>query len=265
MIAGKELAVDFQHITFEKRDGIARLTLNEPPLNVLNIAMMREINAALEGLGEDPAAKVLVIEAAEGSKAFSAGVDVSEHTADKVGEMIEVFHRIFRLLDTLEVPTVAVVERAALGGGCELAMFCDMVIASERASFGQPEIQVGVFPPIAAVALPGIVGPKKALEMVLLGDRISAADAERMGLVNNVVAPDELRTAADEFVGKLASLSSAVVRLTKRAVRVGSVGSFADGLAAVEDLYLGPLMSTEDAHEGLAAFMEKRSPVWKDS
>ena len=255
--------MSFEHILFDVSDGVARLTLNEPPFNVLNIAMMREINAALEGLDGDSTVKVLVFKAAEGSKAFSAGVDVSEHSADMVGEMIEVFHRIFRLLDGLEVPTVAVVERAALGGGCELALFCDMVIASEKASFGQPEIQVGVFPPIACVALPGIVGPKKALEMVLVGDRIRAAEAQALGLVNKVVAPDELRAAADEFVGKLAALSGSILRLTKRAVRVGSAGPFDEGLAAVEKLYLGPMMDTEDAHEGLAAFMEKRAPVWK--
>lgn len=254
----------FQHIVFEKKDGVARLVLSKPPLNVLDIAMMREINTALEGLGDDASVKVLVFEAAEGSKAFSAGVDVSEHTADKVGEMIEVFHRIFRQLDALEVPTVAVVERAALGGGCELVLFCDMIIASEKASFGQPEIQVGVFPPIAVVALPGIIGPKKAMEMVLIGDRIRAIEAERLGLVNKVVPPEELKAAADEFVGKLAKLSGAVLRLTKRAVRIGSAGPFAEGLAAVEKLYLGPLMSTEDANEGLAAFMDKRAPVWKD-
>jgi len=256
--------MDFEHIRFDVSDGVARLMLNKPPLNVLDIAMMREINSVLEGLGDDPTVKVLVFEAAEGSKAFSAGVDVSEHTADKVEEMIGVFHRIFRLLDALEVPTVAVVGGAAMGGGCELVLFCDMVIASERASFGQPEIQVGVIPPIAVAALPGIIGPKKALEMVLIGDRIRATEAEQLGLVNKVVPPEELRAAADEFVGKLAKLSGAVLRLTKRAVRVGSAGSFSDGLAAVEKLYLGPLMATEDAHEGLAAFMEKRTPVWKD-
>jgi cyclohexa-1,5-dienecarbonyl-CoA hydratase len=256
--------MEFQHIAFEKRDGVARLVLNKPPLNVLDIAMMREINTALEGLGQDPGVKVLVFEAAEGSKAFSAGVDVSEHTADRVEEMIGVFHRIFRLLDELEIPTVAVVGGAALGGGCELVLFCDMIVASEKASFGQPEIQVGVFAPVAAVALPGIVGPKKAIELLLTGDRIRAAEALQLGLVNKVVPPEELRAAADEFVGKLTKLSGAVLRLTKRAVRVGSVGSFGDGLAAVEEVYLGPLMATEDANEGLAAFMEKRAPVWKD-
>ncbi len=254
----------FEFIGFEKRDGMARLVLNKPPYNVLDIAMMREINTALESLSEDAAVKVLVFEAAQGSKAFSAGVDVSEHTAEMVEEMIEVFHRIFRLLDALGVPTVAVVGGAALGGGCELALFCDMIIASEKASFGQPEIQVGVFPPLAAVALPGMIGPKKAMELLLTGDRIRADEAERLGLVNKVVPPDELGAAADELVGKLSKLSAAVLRLTKRAVQVGSVGSFGDGLAAVEEVYLGSLMATEDAHEGLAAFMEKRAPVWKD-
>ncbi|HEY45453.1 MAG TPA: hypothetical protein G4O14_01575 [Anaerolineae bacterium] len=256
--------MEYQHIIFEKRDGVARVILNKPPLNVLDIAMMREINGVLEGLDRDPSVKVLVFEAVEGSKAFSAGVDVSEHTADKVDEMIKVFHQIFRLLDRLEIPTMAVVSGAALGGGCELALFCDMVIASEKASFGQPEIQVGVLPPIAVVALPEIIGPKKTMEMVLIGDRIKAHEAERLGLVNKVVPPEELQTASVEFVDKLTKLSGAVLRLTKRTVRVGGVGSFEDGLAAVEKVYLGPLMDTEDAHEGLAAFMEKRPPVWKD-
>jgi cyclohexa-1,5-dienecarbonyl-CoA hydratase len=256
--------MNFEHILFEVKAGIARLTLNKPPLNVLDIAMMREINTVLDELDGNAGVKVLVFDAAEGSKAFSAGVDVTDHTADKVEEMIEVFHGIFRRLDQLELPTVAVVGGAALGGGCELVLFCDMVIASEKATFGQPEIQVGVLPPIAVAALPAIIGPKKAMEMVLIGDRIQAAEAERLGLVNKVVPPEELRAAADEFVGKLAKLSGAVLRLTKRAVRIGSAGSFADGLAAVEELYLGPLMETEDANEGLAAFMEKRSPVWKN-
>ena len=256
--------MNFERILFDVSDGVARVSLNKPPWNVLDIAMIQEINVALEKLVDDDSVKVLIFDAVKGSRAFSAGVDVTDHTADKVDEMIEVFHRIFRLLDGLEMPTVAVVGGAALGGGCELALFCDVVIASERASFGQPEIQVGVFPPIAAVSLAEIVGSKKALEMMLTGDRIRAAEAERLGLVNKVVPPEELGAAADEFVGKLTKLSGAVLRLTKRAVRIGSVGSFDDGLAAVEELYLGPLMSTEDAHEGLAAFAEKRAPVWKD-
>ena len=256
--------MEFQHIIFKKQNGVARVILNKQPLNVLDIAMMSEINSVLEGLDSDPSIKLLVFEAVEGSKVFSAGVDITEHTADMVEEMIEVFHRIFRLLDKLEIPTLAVVGGAALGGGCELALFCDMVIASEKASFGQPEIQVGVLPPIAVVALPEIIGPKKTMEMVLTGDRIKAHEAERLGLVNKIVPSEELQTASIEFVEKLTKLSGAVLRLTKRAVRLGSTQPFAEGLEAVEKLYLGPMMATEDANEGLTAFMEKRPPVWKD-
>lgn len=256
----------FKYITYKDEEGIGRLTLNKPPLNVLDIAMMREIGTVLEGLLENPAIKVLVIDAIAGSKVFSAGVDIEEHTADMVDEMISVFHLIFHHFETLEVPTVAVVNGAALGGGCELVLHCDIVIASEKSSFGQPEVQVGVFPPVAAVTLPEIVGPKKAFELLITGDIFPAEEAARIGLINMVVSPEELDRAVDEFVGKLINLSGAALRMTKRAMRIAKNqgGAFIGKLDAVEKLYLGPLMDTEDAHEGLTAFMEKRPPVWKN-
>jgi len=253
--------VDYQHISFEVASGVARLTFKRPPLNVLNIAMMREINSALDRF-DQATAKVLVI-AAEG-KAFSAGVDVAEHTADKVGEMIEVFHGMFRRLDRLDVPTLAIVQGAALGGGCEVALFCDMVLASDKAKFGQPEIKVGVFPPIAAVILPRLVSRAKALELLLTGETIDAAEAYRLGLVNKVVPPDQLQAATEELIGKFTSLSSVVLQMTRRAARLGGQGTFAEALNQVESLYLSDLMKTHDANEGLTAFLEKRPPVWKD-
>jgi len=137
--------MNFQNILFETREGIAELTLNRSPLNILNISMLQEINSVLEKLNSQTELKLLVIKAT--GKAFSAGVDVGEHTKDKVNEMIKTFHQTFLLLDKLEIPTLAVVQGSALGGGCELAGFCDLVIASEEAKFGQPEIKVGVFPP----------------------------------------------------------------------------------------------------------------------
>jgi cyclohexa-1,5-dienecarbonyl-CoA hydratase len=253
--------MDYQYIGFEVASGAARLTFKRPPLNVLNIAMMREINLALDGL--DPAtAKALVI-AAEG-KAFSAGVDVAEHTADKVGEMIEVFHGIFRRLDRLDVPTLAIVQGAALGGGCEVALFCDFILASDKAKFGQPEIKVGVFPPIAAVMLPRLVPHKKALELLLTGETIDAGEAYRLGLVNKVVPPDQLQAAASEMIGKLTSLSGVALQMTKRAARLSGQGALGEALNQVESLYLSELMKTHDANEGLTAFLEKRPPVWKD-
>ena len=252
----------YQNISIEVASGVARLTLKRPPLNVLNIAMMREVNAALDGL-DQAATKVLVF-AAEG-KAFSAGVDVSEHTADKVNEMLEVFHGIFRRLDQMDMPTLAVVQGAALGGGCEVALFCDLVVASEKAKFGQPEIKVGVLPPIAAAILPRLAPHKKALELLLTGETIDAAEAYRLGLVNRVVPVEQLSAAADEMIGKLTALSGVVLRMTRRAARLGGQGAFDQALGQVESLYLNELMKTQDANEGLAAFLEKRVPVWKDS
>jgi cyclohexa-1,5-dienecarbonyl-CoA hydratase len=253
--------MDYQNISFEVASGVARLTFKRPPLNVLNIAMMREISSALDRF-DQATAKVLVI-AAEG-KAFSAGVDVAEHTADKVAEMIEVFHGIFRRLDRLDVPTLAIVQGAALGGGCEVALFCDLILASDKAKFGQPEIKVGVFPPIAAVMLPRLVSRAKALELLLTGETIDAGEAYRLGLVNKVVPPDQLQAAAGEMIGKLTSLSGVVLRTTKRAARWGGQGTFGEALNQVESLYLSELMKTHDANEGLMAFLEKRPPVWKD-
>jgi cyclohexa-1,5-dienecarbonyl-CoA hydratase len=191
-------------------------------------------------------------------------VDVAEHTADKVGEMIEVFHGIFRRLDRLDVPTLAIVQGAALGGGCEVALFCDLILASDKAKFGQPEIKVGVFPPIAAVILPRLAPHKKALELLLTGETIDAAEAYRLGLVNRVVPVEQLSAAADEMIGKLTALSGVVLRMTRRAARLGGQGAFDQALGQVESLYLNELMKTQDANEGLAAFLEKRAPVWKD-
>ncbi|MFQ5614481.1 MAG: enoyl-CoA hydratase/isomerase family protein [Anaerolineae bacterium] len=254
----------YESINFDIDGAVARLTLNKPPLNVIDIPMMAEMVAALESLQDRAGVRVLVVQAAAGSKAFSAGVDVADHTADKVQDMIYGFHRIFRLMDDLNIPTVAVVERAALGGGCELAIFCDMVVASERAKFGQPEIKVGVFPPIAAVMLPRLIPHGPALELLLTGDTIDAAEAYRLGLVNRLVPVEELAAAADELIGKLAALSGSVLRHARRAAKLGANGSFQGALAAVEKFYLEDLMQVHDAHEGLAAFMEKRAPAWRD-
>ncbi len=252
----------FEQILFEKKNGVATLTLNRPPLNILNIAMMREMNEALEELEGNVNTKLLVI-AAQG-KAFSAGVDIKDHTPDKVEEMIEVFHGIFRRLLSLEIPTLAVVQGACFGGGCELASFCDFIIASEEATFGQPEIKVGVFPPIAVVLFPYLVGQRKSLELLLTGEVVDAREAERIGLVTRVVSPEELARATEELVAKLVGLSSVVLRLAKRAIYEAADLPFGKAMEHVERLYLEGLMGTEDAKEGLQAFLEKRKPVWRN-
>ncbi len=245
-------------VSVVKSNGVARVTLDKPPLNVMNIAAMEELNAALQPLREDRATKVVVL-AAQG-KAFSAGVDIADHTPDRVEEMLRKFHAIFHTLWAMEQPVVAAVQGAALGGGCELAIACDFIVASEKAKFGQPEIKVGVFAPIATLLLPRLIAPAKAKELLLTGDAIDALEAERLGLVNVVAPPESFDAAVVAFVGRLTSLSGAVLRQAKRAIGLG----LDSGLSAIEECYLRDLMRTEDANEGLNAFMEKRSPVWNE-
>ena len=249
-------------VLIEKNNGVARVTLNKPPLNVIDIPVVAEIEAAFKSLKGDRSTKVVVL-AAQG-KAFSAGVDVADHTPDRVDGMIKNFDGIFRTLWSLEQPVVAAVQGIALGGGCELAIGCDFIIASEKAKFGQPEIKVGVFPPIAALLLPRLVGRKKAYELVLTGETIDAREAERIGLVNAVAPLDSFQAAVDGFLSKLTSLSGIVLQHTKQAMRLGLDAGLDAALADIERYYLYELMRTEDALEGLSAFMEKRDPVWKE-
>jgi cyclohexa-1,5-dienecarbonyl-CoA hydratase len=231
-------------------------------LNIIDIPLIEEMHSALARVHVAGDLKVLVID--HQGKAFSAGVSIKDHTPDKVGEMIEKFHGMFRLLNSLAIPSLALVDGMALGGGCELAVSCDMVFASDRATFGQPEIKVGVFPPVAAVLFPHLIGRNRALELLLTGDVIEAAEARAIGLVNKVIPAQSFREKTDEFIGKLTSLSGPVLRLTRRAVDRGLYLRVNEGISAVEQLYLGELMKTEDAREGLNAFLEKRKPIWKN-
>ena len=253
----------FKNIQTELKDGIAYLTLSRAPLNWLNIEMMEEINTYLESLMKEKTLKLLVVQAV--GKAFSVGVEVAEHLGDLAPKMIETFHKMFRIMDTLKVPSLSVVNGSALGGGCELALYCDMVIATEKTKFGQPEIQVGVFPPIAALIFPRIMGRKKAMELILSGDTISAQDALAMGLVNKVVPEASLSEEVNGFINKFKKLSGVVLKLTKEATLAGLNDDLDKGLKAIEKIYLEQLMKTHDAMEGLSAFCEKRKPTWKDN
>ena len=252
----------YKHIQTEVKEGVATLTLNRAPLNVLNIEMMEEINTYFESLSKEKTLKLLVIQAA--GKAFSAGVDVGEHLGDLVYKMIEVFHKMFRLMDGLKVPSISVVNGSALGGGCELAVYCDMVIATEKAKFGQPEIQVGVFPPIAALAFPRMMGRKKALELILSGDVIPAQEALALGMINKIVPEAALAEEVSGFIEKFKKLSGIVLKLAKEAALAGLNDDAERGLKVIEKIYLDRLMKTNDAIEGLKAFIDKRKPAWKD-
>lgn len=249
-----------QWITLTDDGASVSLTMNRPPLNVLNIAMMREFNAALREAAGNRGARAVLIRA-EG-KAFSAGVDVADHTADRIAEMMGEFHAIFKNIFDIRVPTVAVVDGAALGGGCEVAIACDMIVASERSKFGQPEIKVGVFPPVAAAIMPRLVGRNRTLEFLMNGETMPAADAERIGLVNRVFPVEGFAESVAGFVSRLTSQSRVILEMTKRAVDAGLQARRADAMESAEQLYMGEMMETHDAGEGLRAFLEKRPPVW---
>ena len=241
---------------------VARITLARPPLNILTIEMMEELNRALAQIAGRPGLKALVL-AAEG-KAFCAGVAVEDHLGDRVKPMLDAFHQIFRRLHALGCPTLAAVQGPALGGGAELATFCDLVIASEAATLGQPEIKVGVFPPIAALHYPNRVGEARTAQLLLSGEVLPAREAERIGLVDRVVPPEKLEEAVAAALARFTDKSAVVLNFTKRAVREARGRPFEEALAALEGLYQNDLMRTEDAEEGLRAFVEKRAPVWKN-
>ena len=252
----------YEHIETEFKDGLGTITLNRPPVNILNIAMMEEINDQLNAWQGKKDLKVVLFNAK--GKCFSAGVDVGEHMGGLAPKMIEVFHGMFRLMDTLGIPTVASVYGSCLGGGCELAVFCDLVVSSEGAKYGQPEIQVGVFPPIAVQIMPRIMGRKAAMDLILSGRIISAEEARTMGLINQVVSEEELEEATVKFVKPYLKLSAEVLRKTTKAVSAGLMDDFEPSLKVIEDIYLNELMQTADAQEGLKAFLEKRKPEWKN-
>lgn len=254
--------MEYKNIKYQLSDNVARITLNHLPLNILNIEMMKEINKVLDGLFEEKNLKLLVFDA-EG-KAFCVGVDISEHMGNTAVEMIKTFHQIFRNLIRLNRPTLAVVNGAALGGGCELVTFCDFIIASENSKFGQPEIQVGVFPPIACIILPEIISRAKAMELLLTGCIINAQEAQNIGLINKCIPANMIKEEELKFTSQITKLSSVVLGYTKSAALKRQQKMFLDYLVDVEDIYLNQLMKTDDAIEGLKSFVEKRKPEWKN-
>ncbi|MBI5446757.1 MAG: enoyl-CoA hydratase/isomerase family protein [Deltaproteobacteria bacterium] len=244
--------------------GAAWIRIDRPPMNVLNIETIEEMNDAISAVkDQEKRIRALVI-ASEGEKAFSAGVDVADHTPDKVEKMLKVFHELFWRLEELEVPTVAAVRGAALGGGCELALCCDMVVVADNAKLGQPECKVGVFPTLATVILPRLIANKRAFELLISGDVIGAKEAHALGLVNQVVPLTAFEEGFQAFLRRITTLSGPVLRTLKRAIRKAEVLPVREALNQVEEVYLKELMQTRDAQEGLRAFMEKRAPVWGD-
>ncbi len=253
----------FKFLDYTIADALITITLNRPPYNVLDIALMQELNRAIDDAAKEESAKVLMI-TAQGEKVFSAGVDVMDHTPDKVVQMIEVFHGILKRLMVFPLPTVAALNGSAMGGGCELALACDMAIATEDTKLGQPEIKLGVFPPIAAILMPRIVALPKVMELLLGGELIGAQEALSLGMLNRVFPRVTFMQDAHAFLGRFLGHSRVALIYTKRAIREASGKPFFEALFTVEEIYLKELMATHDAVEGLNSFMEKRKPVWQN-
>ncbi len=251
-ITQTRIALDIQPPT-------ARLTLQHPPLNVIDIAMMNELAQALAGIEARSDVSTVILSGA--GKAFSVGVDVAAHTPDKVEGMLARFHAVIRALISSRKVTIAAVHGHCLGGGAELAMVCDLVYTAESATWGFPEIKLGCYPPVAATAMAALVGQKHAADLILTGRSITGTEAARIGLANRAVG--DVEEAVQDAVRQLSKLSPAVLAISKKANYAWDSMHFDKGLARAEKIYLEELMKTEDVHEGINAFLEKRLPVWK--
>lgn len=253
----------FENIIVETKDRVGVITLNRPKaLNALNSALIGELNQALDAFEADAAIGAIVITGSE--KAFAAGADIKEMASksyiDVYGEdFISSWERITRF----RKPVIAAVAGFALGGGCELAMMCDFIIAADTAKFGQPEITLGIMPGAGGTQrLTRFVGKSKAMEMCLTGRMMDAAEAERAGLVSRVVAADDLLAEAMKAAGKIAAMSLPAVMMTKETINRAYETTLSEGVR-FERRVFHAMFATEDQKEGMAAFVEKRKPDFK--
>jgi cyclohexa-1,5-dienecarbonyl-CoA hydratase len=247
----------------QKIDGaVARLTMQRAEHNLLNEQMLRELADAIGMVAENGAVKLIVLDAA--GKVFCAGVDIGEYTGERAFSMLDAFHSACIAMVEAPQPVLVIVEGAAIGGGAELVAYGDLVVATPRARFALPEITIGMFPPLASTMFPHIVGPKRALELVLTGEAISAERARDLGLVNRLVPEAQLQAAVNELVAKITAQSGAVLGMAKKAVLAGMGMSLRDSLHNSMNIFLNELYRLEDSQEGLRALLEKRQPQWKN-
>lgn len=252
-----------ESVRVREEDELVRIVLDRPPLNVLDRPALRELDEALEGLAGSGEVRLLCLTGH--GKAFCAGVSVEDHLPKRVEETISLFGDVVERLLDLPFPVIGAVNGAALGGGCELAAACDVVLARAGAKLGQPEIRLGVFPPAAAALLPRLVGRQRALDLILTGRTLEAGEALRAGLVQHVFPAASWEDEVDAFLSGLADLSRPVLRLAKRATLRGVESGPRTALEEAERLYLDELMELRDPREGLEAFLEDRAPAWEDA
>jgi enoyl-CoA hydratase len=259
-----QAATPFETILMTTEDRVGLITLNRPQaMNALNTQLISELNRALDAFEANADISCVVVTGNE--KAFAAGVDIKEmHTKTFVEAYGSDFLAPFDRMTNFRKPVIAAVSGYALGGGCELAMMCDVIIAAENAVFGQPEITLGIMPGAGGTQrLTRAVGKAKAMELCLTGRRMDAAEAERSGLVSRVVPTADLLYDAMRVAAKIASLPQHVLMMIKEAINRGFATTFAEG-SRFERGQFYSLFATEDQKEGMAAFIEKRAPEFKD-
>jgi cyclohexa-1,5-dienecarbonyl-CoA hydratase len=248
-------------VVVENNGRALSITWDRPPLNVLDIALLRELDQVLISCAADSSVDVVLLQGA-GERAFSAGVDIRDHTSEKVPQMLDVMHGVIRKLLALPQSTIALVRGACLGGGCEVASSCDFVVAGEESTFATPEILVGCYPPVALARFSQLIGYHRAAEMILTGRRFSAREAQAMGLINRVFAANELDSGVQALLDELLGKSGAVLRLTLKGLRELSLQGFDAALERSEEIYCSELLKTHDVEEGVKAFLEKRPAKW---
>jgi len=254
-IAGK-----LSRISIERQEGLARIVLSHPPVNVIDVPLMEELNQELASVESDDGISVVVFSGA--GKSFSAGVDVAAHTPDNVEKMLTKFHAVIRAVIASRKITIAAVHGSCLGGGAELAMTCDMVYTADSATWGFPEINLGCYPPVAATALAALIGQKQAADLILTGRTIDGSEAAAMGLANRAVRLEQLDAAVTACTDQLTMLSAAALAVAKKAIYAWDSVHFDKGLARAEKIYLEELLKTRDTREGIEAFLQKRKPQW---
>ncbi|EKE02804.1 MAG: hypothetical protein ACD_20C00330G0018 [uncultured bacterium] len=251
-----------KHISVKQEEFVAKITLSKPPLNVLDTEDLIHLQETLKDLNKQENLKLIVIDSNQ--KVFSAGVNVSDHSKNKILGMLGAFHEVFYLMLDLNVPIMSLVKSDSFGGGSELALFCDLVVASEKASFSHPEIKLGCYPPVSLVNLPNLIGDKKALEIILTGNKLSAKEALDLNLINYVFKEEEFDQKSQELINSIISNSASVIKTTLKAFKKVNYSEIKEKLSISEKIYIEELMNLEDAEEGIKSFLEKRSPVWKN-
>jgi cyclohexa-1,5-dienecarbonyl-CoA hydratase len=252
----------YSNITVEISDGVGTIMVNRPPLNILDQNTLAELHKAFQEMKTHADVNLIILRTA-GDRFFSVGVDVEQHLPKHAPKTLKAFNKVFEALIDVDKPVIAVVQGSALGGGCELAFACDVVIAVDSAKFGQPEIQVGAVATVAAAAMHHLIGQKRTFELLYTGDSISADEAVKSGLINHAVSADQLDSSVNELVSKLKEHSPIMLSYVRRAIYESMHLDFMQAVEKSTEIYLDSLKNTEDASEGLKAFLEKRKPEWK--